>query len=155
MHLPLLLKALIAVISASVLAVGVALAPAGGSAHHLHGSDTASQTTTLEADGLEFLGQLVAGNVKPDAALKRSWTDDVTAVARSLGLTDHLLAQQLSAGRSLAQIAASRGIPARNATTVLLGRVRDDLDRAEHDQAISPTAARALANALSTALGNP
>jgi hypothetical protein len=78
----------------------------------------------------------------------------VTAVARSLGLSDRALADQLSAGRSLAQIAASRGVPMRTVTTVLLAHVRDDLDRAEHDQAISPTAARSLANAVSTALGN-
>jgi hypothetical protein len=79
----------------------------------------------------------------------------VTAVAHSLGLSDSALAVQLSAGRSLAQIAASRGVRASTPTAVLLTQVRDDLDRAEHDQAISPTAARALANALSTALGNP
>jgi hypothetical protein len=154
MHLP-LLKALVAVISASVLAIGVALAPAAGGAHHPHRSGTATQETSLEADGLQFLGEFAAGNVRPDAALKQSWTDDVTAVAHSLGLTDRALAQQLSAGRSLAQIAASRGVPTSSATTVLLRHVRDDLDRAEHDQAISPAAARALANALSTALGNP
>jgi hypothetical protein len=153
MHLP-LLKALVAVISASVLAVGVALAPAGGGAHHPHRSGTASQTTSLEADGLQFLGQLAAGNVKPDAALKQSWTDDVTAVAQSLGLSDSALAAQLGAGRSLAQIAASRGVPTGTATTVLLRHVRDDLNRAEHDQAVSPTAASALLNVLRTALGD-
>ena len=71
MHLP-LLKALVAVISASVLAIGAALAPPAGGAHHPHGSGTASQTTSLEADGLQFLGQLAAGNVKPDQALSRA-----------------------------------------------------------------------------------
>jgi DNA-binding transcriptional regulator YdaS (Cro superfamily) len=154
MHLP-LFKALVAVISVSVVAIGVALSPAAGRAHHPHGSATASRTTSREADGLQFLGQLAAGNVKPDAALKQSWMGDVTALADRLGLSDTALAGQLSAGRSLAQIAASRGVPTSVATTVLFRHVRDDLDRAEHDQAISPTAARALVNALSTALGNP
>jgi hypothetical protein len=111
--------------------------------------------TSLNADGLQFLGQLAAGNVKPDQALKQSWIGDVTAVAHSLGLSDSALAVQLGAGRSLAQIAVSRGVPAGTPTAVLLAHVRDDLDRAEHDQAISPTAARALANALSTVIGNP
>jgi hypothetical protein len=153
-HLP-LIKALVAVISASVLAIGVALAPAKERAHHFPRSAPASQTTSLKTDGLQFLGQLAAGNVKPDSALKYSWTDDVTAVAHSLGLSDSALAAQLSAGRSLAQIAASRGVPASTATTVLLRRVRDDLDRAEHDQALSPAAAGAVLNALATALSNP
>lgn len=153
MHLP-LIKALVAVITASGLAVGVALAPAASGAHHSHRAPTTSQTTSLQADGREFLRQLAAGNVKPDAALKQSWTDDVTAVAHSLGLTDSELAAQLSAGRSLAQIAASRGMPTSTPTTVLLSHVRDDLNRAEHDEAISPTAASALLNALSTAVGN-
>ena len=151
MQLP-LIKALVAVISASVLAVGVALAPA--TAHHPRSSGAASQTATLNADGLQLLGQLAAGNVKPDLALKQSWADDVTAVAHSLGLSDRALAAQLSDGHSLAQIAASRGVPITTPTTVLLGHVRDDLTRAEHDQAVSPTAAGALLNALSTALGN-
>jgi hypothetical protein len=149
MHLP-LLKALVAVISASVLTIGVTLAPA----HHAHRSRTASQTTSLEADGLQFLGQLVAGNVKPEPALKQSWTDDVPAVAQSLGLTDRALAQQLSAGRSLAQIAASQGVALSIPATVLLRHFGDDLKQAEHDQALSPNAARALLDALGTALGN-
>ena len=153
MHL-LPIKALVAVISASVLAVGVALAPVGAGAHHPHRSRTAIQTTSLGATGLQFLGQLTAGNVKPDAALKQSWTDDVTAFAHSLGLSDSALAARLAAGRSLAQIAASRGVPTSTPTTVLLRHVRDDLNQAEHDQAISQTAASALRNALSTALGD-
>jgi hypothetical protein len=153
MQLP-LIKALVAVISASVLAVGVALAHATGAAHHPRSSGAASQTASLEADGLQLLGQLAAGNVKPDLALKQSWADDVTAVAHSLGLSDRALAAQLSDGRSLAQIAASRGVPINTPTAVLLGHVRDDLARAEHDRAVSPTAAGALLNALSTALGN-
>lgn len=150
MHLP-LIKALVAVISASVLAVGAVLVPGGG--HHPHRSGTASQTTSLKADGLRFLGQLAAGKVKPDVALKQSWIDDVTAVAHSLGLSDRALARQLSGGRSLAQIAASRGVPARAPMAVLLHHIRGDLNRAEHDQAISPTAANALLNAIRTALG--
>jgi hypothetical protein len=152
MHLP-LLKALVAVISASVLAVGVALSPPAGRAHQPHGSGTASQATSLDADGLRFLGQLAAGNVKPDQVLKRSWMSDVTAVAHSLGLSDGALAAQLSAGRSLAQIAASRGVPAGTLRAVLLREVRKDLARAERDQAISPVAASALLSALSSALG--
>jgi hypothetical protein len=154
MHVP-VVKALVAGIAASVVALGVALEPAARSPQHAHGSAATSQTSTLESDGLVFRGQLAAGNVKPEATLKQSWTDDVTAVARSLGLTDRALADQLGAGRSLAQIAASRGVPMSTVTTVLLRHVRGDLDQAEHDQAISPTAARALANALSTELGNP
>jgi hypothetical protein len=153
MHLT-VLKALVAVISASVLTVGVALSDPARGAHRPHGSVTASQTTSLNADGLQFLRQLAAGNVKPDQALKQSWIGDVTAVAHSLGLSDSAFAAQLSAGRSLAQIAASRGVPASTATAVLLPRVRKDLDRAERDQAISPAAASALVSALSTALGN-
>jgi len=91
MHLA-LLKALVAVMSASVLAVGVALSPPAGSARHLHGTSTASQTTSLKADGLRFLGQPAAGNVKPDQALQRSWVGDVTAVADSMGLSHSALA---------------------------------------------------------------
>lgn len=146
MHLP-LLKALIAVISASVLAIGVALASAG-SAHHAHSPATTTNARTLETDSLQFLGQLAAGTVKPDPALKQSWIDDVTAVAHSLGLSDRALARQLSAGRSLAQIAASRGVP----TNVLLRHLRDDLHRAEQDHALSPAAASTLLDALGTAL---
>jgi hypothetical protein len=145
--------ALVAVISASVLAIGVALAPGAHGAHHPHGSGTASETTSLDADGLQFLGQLAAGDVKPDQALKQSWMDDVTAVAHSVGLTDSALATQLSAGRSLAQIAASRRVPASTPTAALLGHFRQDLDRPERDQAISPAAASALLSALSTAVG--
>jgi hypothetical protein len=152
MHLP-VLKALIAVIAASIVAIGVALEPAAGKPQHAHRSAAASQSRSLESDGLEFLVQLVAGNVKPDATLKESWTDDVTAVAHSLGLTDRALAGQLSAGRSLSQIAASQGVPASAVTAVLLRHVSGDIDQAEHDQAISPTAARALDNAISTVLG--
>ena len=153
MHL-LPIKALVAVISASILAIGVALAPAGRGAPHPHRARTASHTTPIEAAALQFLGQLTAGNVKPDAALKHSWTDDVTAVAHSVGLSDSKLAAQLAAGRSPAQIAASRGVPTTTPTTVLLRHVLEDLNQAEHDQAISPTAASALLNALSRALGN-
>ncbi|MGZ6562785.1 MAG: hypothetical protein ACXVH3_24515 [Solirubrobacteraceae bacterium] len=152
MHLA-LLKALIAVISTSVIAVGVALAPAGN-AHHANGLPATSQASKLQTDGLQFLGQLVGGNVKSDAALKLSWTDDVTAVARSLGLSDRALAQQFIAGRSLAQIAASRGVRTSTPTTVLLRHIRDGLDRAERDQTVSPAAASSLLNALRTALGN-
>ena len=72
MHLP-LLKALVAVISASVIAIGVAVAPAARNPQHARGSAAASQTSTLESDGLEFLGQLAAGNVKADPSLKQSW----------------------------------------------------------------------------------
>jgi hypothetical protein len=151
MHLP-LINALVAIISASVLAVGVALAPA--TAHHPRRPGAASQTASLEADGVQLLGQLGAGDVTPDLALRQSWVDDVTAVAHSLGLSDRALAAQLSDGRSLAQIAASRGVPITTPTAVLLGHVRDDLTRGEHDQAVSPTAAGALLAALSTALGN-
>lgn len=113
MHLP-LLKALVAVVSATVLAIGVALAPAAG-AHRPRSPRPADQTTSLEADGLRFLGQLATANVKPDPALEDSWTGDVTAV--------------------------------------LVHHVRDDLDRAERDQAVSPAAATVLLDALSTALG--
>ncbi len=115
MHLP-LIKALAVVISAAVVAIGVALAPAS-SARHAHRAGAASKRTSLEADGLEFVAQLASGNVKPDTALKGSWTDDVTAVAHSLGLSDRQLAAELSDGRSLTQIAASRGVPASIATT--------------------------------------
>ena len=98
MHLP-VLKALVAVIAASVVALGVALEPAARKPQHVHRSAATSQTSSLEKDGLEFIGQIAAANVKPDATLKESWTDDVTAVAHSLGLTDRALADQLSAGR--------------------------------------------------------
>lgn len=151
MHLP-VLKALVAVIAASVVALGVALEPAARKPHHAHRSAATSQTSSLERDGLEFIGQLAAGNVKPDATLKESWTDDVTAVAHTLGLTDRALADQLSAGRSLSQIAASRDVPMSAVTAVLLRHVSGDFDQAERDLTISPTAARALDNAISTAL---
>jgi hypothetical protein len=154
MHLP-LLKALVAVISAAVVAISVAVTPATRNPPHVHDSAPASHTSILENDGLEFLGQLAAGTVKPDASLKQSWTDDVTAVAHSLGLTDRALADQLRAGRSPSQIAASRGVPMGTVTTVLLRHISGDFDQAERDQALSPTAARALLGALSTALGNP
>jgi hypothetical protein len=150
MHLP-LLKALIAVISASVLAVGVGLASAGN-AHHAHRAAATTKTRTLEADGLQLLGQLAAGNVKPDPALKQSWTDDASAVAHSLGLSNRALAGQLSAGRSLAQIATSRGVPTSSPRNALLRHVRDDLHRAERDQTLSPAAANSLLDALGTAL---
>jgi len=151
MHLP-VLKALVVVIAAAVVAIGVAL-EAARKPQHAHRSAATSQTSSLESDGLEFLGQLAVGNVKPDATLRESWTDDVTAVAHSLGLTDRALAAQLSAGRSLSQIAASRGVPISAVTAVLLRHVSGDFDQAERDQAISPTAARALDNAISTAVG--
>lgn len=153
MHLP-LLKALAAIISVSVLAVGGAFALAGGG-HHRKSPRRTSQSASLEADGLQFLRQLAGGNVKPDPALTLSWIDDVTAVAHSLGLSDSALVQRLGAGRSLAQIAASRGVPAGAPTTVLLRHIRDDFDRAEHDQAISPTAANAVLGALGIALHHP
>ncbi|HET7048198.1 MAG TPA: hypothetical protein VFI54_08030 [Solirubrobacteraceae bacterium] len=153
MHLA-LLKGLVAVISASVIAVGVALTPAGN-ADHADGSPATSRASKLQTDGLQFLGQLVGGNVKPDPALKLSWTDDVIAVARSLGLSDRALEQQFGGGRSLAQIAASRGVPTSTPTTVLLRHIRDDLDRAERDRTVSPAAARALLSALGTAVVNP
>jgi hypothetical protein len=152
MHLP-VIKALVVVISASALAVGVALAPGSGG-HHPRGSLTASQASSLEADGLQFLGQLAAGQVKPDLALKQSWIDDVTAVAHSLRLSDTALAQQLGRGRSLAQIAASRGVPTSTPTTELLRHIRDVLGQAEHDQAISQVAGNALLNGLGIALRN-
>lgn len=151
MHLP-VLKALVAVIAASVVAVGLALQPAAGKPH-AHRSVATSQSSSLDSDGLEFLRQLGAGNVKPDATLKESWTDDVTAVAHSLGLTDLALADQLRAGRSLSQIAASQDVPMSAVTGVLLRHVSGDFDQAERDQAITPTAARALDNAIRTALG--
>lgn len=91
--------------------------------------------STLETDGLQFLKHLAAGTVKPDTALKQSWIDDVTAVAHGLGLSDRALARQFSAGRSLAQIAASRGVPTSIPRNVLLSHLRDDLHRAERDHA--------------------
>jgi hypothetical protein len=153
MHLP-LIKALVAGISVTVLAIGAALAPAANNAHHPADHVTASQTTPLEADGLQFLEQLAAGNVKPDLTLRQSWTDDVSAVAHSLGLSERELAAQLSDGRSLAQIAASRGVPTTTPMSVLLRHVRDDLNRAQHDLALSPVAGSALLHAIGTALGN-
>jgi hypothetical protein len=75
-------------------------------------------------------------------------------VAHSLGLSDLEFARQLSVGRPLAQIAASRAVPTSTPTAVLLRQVHDDLDRAERDQSVSPAAAGALLSALSTALGN-
>src|SRR5690348_13969048 len=117
MHLP-VLKALVAVIAASIVAIGVALEPAARKPQHAQRATATSETKLLESDGLEFLGQLVAGNVKPDTTLKESWTDDVTAVAHSLGLTDRALADQLSAGRSPSQTAASRGVSMSAVTTV-------------------------------------
>jgi hypothetical protein len=151
MHLP-LLKALIAVISASVLAIGFALTSAGN-ANHAHRPAATTKARTLETDGLRLLGQLAAGNVTPDPALKQSWTDDVTAVARSLGLSDRALAGQLSAARPLAQIAASRGVPTSIPTSLLLRHLRDDLHRAEQAHALAPAAANSLLDALGTALG--
>lgn len=153
MHLP-LIKALVAIILASVLTIGAALGPTGSSAHHPRDSDPAGQTESLETDGVQFLGQLAAGDVKPDVVLEQSWTGDVTAVAHGLGLSDSALARQLSAGRSLGQIAASRGVPTGTPQNVLLRRVRGALNRAEHDQTISPEAANALLDAVATALGN-
>jgi hypothetical protein len=147
MHLP-LLKAFVAVISASVLAIGAALVPAAGGTRHASGS----RATSLETNGLQFLAQLAAGEVKPDAALKYGWTDDVSAVAHSVGLSDAALVGQFSAGRSLAQIAASRGVPASTPTKVLIRHVRDDLDRGERDQAISPAGAAALRNLITSGL---
>ncbi len=152
MHLP-VLKALIAVISTSVLAVGVALASAG-SAHHAHSAAATTKASTLETDGLQFLEQLAAGNVQRDPALKQSWTDDVTAIAHSLGLSNRALARRLSAGRSLAQIAASRGVPASIPRNVLLRHLGDDLHRAEQDHALSPAAANTLLDALGAELGS-
>ena len=149
MHLP-LLKALIAVISASVLAIGVAVASAGN-AHHAYRAAATTKARTLETDGLQLLAQLAAGNAKPDPALKQSWTDDVTAVAHSLGLSNRALAGQLSAGRSLARIAASRGVPTSIPTNALLRDLRDDLHRAEQDQALSPAAANSLLDELQAA----
>ena len=153
MHLPLLLKALVAVISASVLAIGVALA-SGGNAHHANSPATTTNARTLETDGLQFLGQLAAGNVKPEPALKQSWINDVTAVAHSLGLSDRALAEQIRVGRSLAQIAASRGVPTSISTNVLLRQLRDDLHRAEQDHALSPAGANSLLEALGAELGS-
>lgn len=152
MHLP-LLKALIAVISASVLAIGVALASAGN-AHHAHTAAATTTAGTLETDGLQLLGQLAAGNVKPDPALEQSWTNDVSAIAHSLGLSNRALAGQLTAGRSLGQIAASRGVPTSIPRNVLLRHLRDDLHRAEQDQALSPAAANSLLDAVGTAPGS-
>lgn len=152
MHLP-VLKALVVVIAASVVAIGVALEPAARKPQNAHRSAATSQTSSLESDGLAFLGQLAAGNVKPDATLKESWTDDVTAVAHGLGLSDRALADQLGAGRSLSQIAAARGVPMSAVTAVLIRHISGDFDQAERDQATSPTAARALDNAISTELG--
>lgn len=152
MHLP-LIKALVAVISASTLAIGVALAPGAAANHPSHNSDGARPANSLDSDALQFAGQLEAGLVKPDPALKQIWKTDVTAVARSLGINDSALAQELSQGHSLAQIAAMHGVPAGTPTTVLVRHLREDLDEAEHDQSISPTAAHALLDALTTALG--
>ena len=78
----------------------------------------------------------------------------MSAVAHSLGLSNGALAGQLSAGRSLAQIAASRGVPTSIPRNVLLSHLGDDLHRAEKDQALSPAAANSLLDALGTALGN-
>jgi hypothetical protein len=72
MHLP-LLKALVVVIAASVVAIGAAVEPRVGNPQHAHGSAETTRTSTLESDGLEFLGQLAAGNVKADPSLKQSW----------------------------------------------------------------------------------
>jgi hypothetical protein len=90
MHLP-LIKALVAVISASTLAVGVALAPGAVANHSSHNSDGARPANSLESDALQFVGQLEAGHVKPDPALKDIWETDITAVARSLGINDSAL----------------------------------------------------------------
>jgi hypothetical protein len=46
------------------------------------------------------------------------------------------------------------GIPAETPTTVLVRHLREDLDEAEHDQSISPTAANALLDAVTAALGH-
>src|SRR5689334_12352745 len=97
MHLP-LIKALVAVISASTLAIGVALAPGAAANHPSHTSDRARPANSLDSDALQFAGQLEAGLVKPDPALKQIWKTDVTAVARSLGINDSALAQELSQG---------------------------------------------------------
>jgi transposase-like protein len=154
MHIP-LIKALVAVISASALAIGVALAPAAAANHRSHNSASARPANSLASEAVRFVGQLEAGLVKPDPALKQIWKTDVTAVAHSLGISDSALAQELSQGHSLAQIAAMHGVPAGTPTTVLVRHLREHLDEAEHDQSISPTAANALLDALTTALGHP
>ena len=61
MHLP-LLKALVAVISASVLAIGVALA-SGGNAHHAN--SPATTTNASETDGLQSSGNSPRGTSSP------------------------------------------------------------------------------------------
>jgi hypothetical protein len=55
MHLP-LLKALVVVISASVVAIGAALAPTAHNPQHADGSAATTRTRTFESDGLEFPG---------------------------------------------------------------------------------------------------
>ena len=154
MHLP-LIKALVAVISASALAIGVALAPGTMANHRSHNSASTRPAHSLASDAVQVVGQLEAGLVKPDPALKQIWKTDVTAVAHSVGLSDSTLAKQLRQGQSLGQIAAMHNISAATPTTVLVRHLRANLDQAEHDQSISPTAANALLDAVNTALGRP
>ena len=78
----------------------------------------------------------------------------MTAVAHSLALSDRALAEQIRVGRSLAQIAASRGVPTSISTNVLLRQLRDDLHRAEQDHALSPAGANSLLEALGAELGS-
>lgn len=77
-----------------------------------------------------------------------------TAISHRFSISDSALAQELSQGHSLAQIAAMHGVPAGTPTTVLVRHLREDLDEAEHHQSVSPTAASALLDALTTALGH-
>ena len=58
---------------------------------------------------------------------------DVTALADSLGLSDSALAAQLSAGRSLAQIAASRGVPTSTPTATGSGATQITWPRCQTD----------------------
>jgi len=153
MHLP-LIKALVAVLSASAIAIGAALAPSPSHNIRPGGAVTVTPAKPLLSDAIGFLAQLEDGLVRPDPALTDRWKVDVTAVARSLGISGSELARELNRGRSLAQIAASHRVDAATPRAVLLRRIREDFDRAEHDKSISTTAANALLDALTAALGH-
>ena len=152
MQLP-LIKALVALISASTIAIGVALAPRPVHDHRPRSAATTAPAHSLRSDAMRFLAQLAQGRVRPDPALKDNWRGDVTAVAQSLGISDAELARELGRGRSLTQIAAQHGVDPATPRAVLLRRLREGLQRARRDQSVSPTAANALLDALTSALG--
>lgn len=93
---------------------------------------------------------LLAGEIKPDPALRNSWRPIVQAAAAALGLSVGSLEVDLEHGESLAKVAGQQGRPSAAIAQAIEGSTKAALDRAVAGGALSAAARADILELLQT-----